>query len=376
METNDKFRGVHDNSRISTSQKKSRILFFDIFYGLRPARGKNSIHRSPHSTCSFTDARSRWRAVRFLIQMRQQSCFPEVNDTDNRPSRELIDQLRCGIDIFQTFVMALWKNPDAQGIDAPKLIKDLKEGSFTIAEHIEDAPSLFAIEMLTWIETVTEFRKLTDADQHGGLFAVDVAALLFVKLIENEPSRWNEVFCGVDEESVGDFLDEVLLAATGVENYDALDSLCLYEEYKPAEQLATNFDRLRRKERNRKGDRILAAETWLLSSKVQDEKRLIKSKVLYVVKKLPSGGVISYPNSSRRKVIQALRAIRGFTAGGIGVNVDLSDVISAEATDCAGTMNQLLGGSLKLQGVRYGLALIFHGHVKPAKQLRAFVRVR
>ncbi len=60
-------------------------------------------------------------------------------------------------------------------------MSDIADGSFDVGNFINATANLEAIEMLLWVDMLLKFRQISESDEHGGLFGIDVHELNFVQ---------------------------------------------------------------------------------------------------------------------------------------------------------------------------------------------------
>ncbi len=292
-----------------------------------------------------------------VLELRNICSFP-AEVSDNRPAAQLVDALKCGIRVWDGYFFANWQNVDAEKIDAEKLVSDIANGSFDVGHFINAAGNVEAIEMLLWVDMVLKFGLISESDEHGGLFGIDVHELNFVQ----HPTG---VFVDEDENCMDFHVDRIILAATGVDDLKKLEPLCLDNEYNAAETLAAYFDNLRRKKSTDSNGNIFPGKSWMLDSDTRPKMNVMKGNTRYVIELLPSKDVISYEHDISRRVRKtAAKIFKGFSAAGFGLHVDLSPLFEVGAESTSNTMNALLRGDYGVEGVRYGLNLIFSGIVK------------
>lgn len=325
---------------------------------------KISIHRNvPQKSLAFTNARSKWKAIRELINMRSRGCFPEGEIPDNRPASLLVNALKCGVHVLDGFCFATWQNENAEGIDGNRLASEVTTGSFEISAFIDAASNLEAIEMLLWIDMVLKFRKLSKSDAHGGLFAIDVSLLNFTKHPDNIFKNADEQ--EFDEDELDEQVDSIILAATGIGCMQQLEPLTFDTKYVRPQTLAASIDQLLRKNSSDSPGRIIPGDSWMLESTTRRKVNVLKENTRYVIELLPSHDVISYNHACSRRIARLVaKTFRGISVFAIGMQFDLSSVFEAGAADTSDTLNALLRGSFGVEGLRYGLRLIFMGMVK------------
>lgn len=337
-----------------------------ILRGVGCAR-RIGIHQlNPHHSIPFTESRSRWLAIREFIVCRTHACFAFASEPDSISAVDLIDRLTCGITNKQCIALATWNNNDSGGIDVDSLVYSIQSDSYDVKDFCLSAKNLESLELLVWIDMIIKFRRLSKADEHGGMFAVEIGDLYICQ----KPDVADSSFLGISEsKDVDNAIDRVLLAATGVQDLAQLEPLMLEQEYRPGESLAAVFDNLSRKKNARAGEKIQPGDTWLVDKYVSREKDLVSKKdgTRYKVKLLPSGDVVLYKQSNSRAVLRAIAgAFRGFNILGVGAQFDLTSILQAGAESTTNTMNYLLSGFYGVEGVRHGLSLLFSGlvHVK------------